>query len=1314
MLSWNRLAPFIVAAALMAPALGGCAEEQPAVNRVQPGALLKSEFLDSTFYLRQTVIDTPYSVAFTFVGEQGPLEKIQWEIQENYLIARRSYEFIANSEGTGLTGPSTARYAPVAIYAIKSHFDIRRQYNTTTGEELNVIEENTSDRPWYQRDHFRVDWSKNLAESADFLALGRLFDGVITESVAYEVPFGSTDPNAPKFIDQDGDERFDYMDIVNKTYVTPGNVNIEGLGNIPTCYLYYQDQFDCTSAEITVRSSFLKVDPERDYQPQIYTGDRMERFGYFVTVRAGYDPQYGLVESARNRFVNRHNVWQQSHVSAPGGGYVECTTDADCGGGRGSICDMDYARAHLQPKGACTIPYRDRAVRQIPYYLSSNFPEDLDNDAQHMAEEWDSAFIEMVGSAREQECLANGGGDATACAAARTMPDNQHVFVLCHSPVRAGEAEACGPTGTTVDIGDLRYSLIGWVNDPHRSSPLGYGPSAADPETGEIIQGNAFIYGAGIETLSTFARDIVALLNGDISNDVITSGSNVTAWVERMGAPGSVETGRPADDHVIPLDGADAVDVDHAMAFNDRLAPVLDASRSGPGTPRAFFDRVAEARARLGRSGVFGRNDNRGQARLGNLAGSDIERMLTTRDLVAGAGVDPSLTIDDSILATASPLRGNLSVARMRALDAARNRLQQNGCVLGTEFADEGMLGLAREIQRAVSSGTGIVSWYGHDYSVIDATGAIDQQAVRSMIRHPVFDAVTAHEVGHTLGLRHNFSGSFDSLNYNRKYWELRNADGTMRPRAYDPMTQAEIDGRIREYQYSTVMDYGNNFVVTDANGIGHYDRAAIKMGYADLVEVFSAVPAATQAEFTWYDVFSSYGWPVTLTWDAITGGPISAYTYTDLPGLVSAGGGIDGLEQRADVPYTSLVQDASLGAQGFDSKVVDAAGRPIVPYLFCSDEQADLGPDCLRYDAGADVYETMQNTIDTYWNYYVFNNFRRQRVGFNTEAYADRIQSRYFAKLQYANQIYALYRPIITDIFGDMPGFDTFFTSENGMGSWTLGVGAGYSLFTRVLAAPEPDTYAAGARPDGTTALLPGARTGTDIGVPDGRFMETSWNFDAGYFWFDQLERAGYFYDKVIALQTLTDPETHFLGRDTSADVREYQLSYYTTFAPSMTGLFSGLLSDNWATIGPRPGATAGAALVYPTALQLANGGATGNPIDPGASFSIQLYATILGMALIPQTFDQTYMNDARIYVQGGAERVTFDGPTVEFLDPATGLTYVAVSRLVGGVEKGVGAQMLLHAQTLSTRGQTVELARFMDNVNVVRRLSWEFGFGI
>jgi hypothetical protein len=44
-----------------------------------------------------------------------------------------------------------------------------REYNALTGEETNVISENTMDRPWYERDFIRVNWSRNLVASFAFL-----------------------------------------------------------------------------------------------------------------------------------------------------------------------------------------------------------------------------------------------------------------------------------------------------------------------------------------------------------------------------------------------------------------------------------------------------------------------------------------------------------------------------------------------------------------------------------------------------------------------------------------------------------------------------------------------------------------------------------------------------------------------------------------------------------------------------------------------------------------------------------------------------------------------------------------------------------------------------------------------------------------------------------------------------------------------------------------------------------------------------------------------------------------------------------------
>ena len=41
------------------------------------------------------------------------------------------------------------------------------------------------------------------------------------------------------------------------------------------------------------------------------------------------------------------------------------------------------------------------------------------------------------------------------------------------------------------------------------SAPLGYGPSSADPETGEIVSATLYLYGASLDVYAQFAADSV-------------------------------------------------------------------------------------------------------------------------------------------------------------------------------------------------------------------------------------------------------------------------------------------------------------------------------------------------------------------------------------------------------------------------------------------------------------------------------------------------------------------------------------------------------------------------------------------------------------------------------------------------------------------------------------------------------------------------------------------------------------------------------------------------------------------------------------
>src|SRR5690606_28477512 len=70
-----------------------------------------------------------------------------------------------------------------------------------------------------------------------------------------------------------------------------------------------------------------------------------------------------------------------------------------------------------------------------------------------------------------------------------------------------------------------------WVPDPQLAGPLGYGPSSADPETGEIVSAAAFLYGAAVDTYAQQALDTIDLLNGEYRIDAFTDGATVQQYI---------------------------------------------------------------------------------------------------------------------------------------------------------------------------------------------------------------------------------------------------------------------------------------------------------------------------------------------------------------------------------------------------------------------------------------------------------------------------------------------------------------------------------------------------------------------------------------------------------------------------------------------------------------------------------------------------------------------------------------------------------------------------------------------------------------
>ena len=538
---------------LLAMGFVGCAQERAPINRVQPNALEKTFFVgdinDETdnpiFYSKAFVTDQSVGQNGISVGLYSGKDRIKWEITEDWLIAHKAYQIAIDQDNHGKpNGPANGLV--VARYKILSHFDVKRSYNPQTGEELNIVEENSSDRPWHERQFMRVDWSANqvLDPMWGEMFLGKLFGDLNVEPLTYTV----TDPkseDAPYFEPKNG-----YFDVTNKYYITPGEEYFAPWGvTLPTCVLVgiftSTTTADCNAQEATVRHSFWKVkNADTDFEPMENTKRKLDVIANFGgagdSLQPGFaggttqcwDPQYAYTDACFHQYLNKTNYWAKSHSD------IECTSDADdnsdgtadqCAGyagSKGSQCDTYEMKKHpgdASVKGRCALPLRDRPIKSVGYWLNKETPTELldpVDDAgaktgmgsmEEVIYTWNQAMMVALAYAREVECRRTADGDRATCHGRYFEGDGVHdqtqmlsfggwgipipkvqtgdapaAMISCHAPVRAYDDQTvCGKTGEVARNGDQRKNFIfywPYDSDAHYGGVAGLDP---DPETGE-------------------------------------------------------------------------------------------------------------------------------------------------------------------------------------------------------------------------------------------------------------------------------------------------------------------------------------------------------------------------------------------------------------------------------------------------------------------------------------------------------------------------------------------------------------------------------------------------------------------------------------------------------------------------------------------------------------------------------------------------------------------------------------------------------------------------------------------------------------
>jgi hypothetical protein len=975
-----------------------CAQERDPISQLQPGRLEKRFFVgqdlrsqqdNPEFYINNYIVASSGSNNLMPVGTYDDTDRIIWEVQENVLLARKSYEHVTGQDGARAVGQRVYQGGlVVAAYRIQSHFDVRRMYNPTTGEESNIVTENMSDRPWFQREYMRVDWSQNLVDNPDWGMrwFGTLFGGLSFQPVAYYEQ-DPTSPNAPNLCEMTAGQVRDpqtgecrrprdangneiqarnhpggYFDVTSKWLVSPA-MNTQFGFPLPTCLIVNlftgSEVYDCNPQETTVRTAFRRVE-DRDFQPLEMTRAPYDLVGGPRATRNGYDEGQGTLDQNFRRYAMIHNIWQRSHLQRAGDNltetqrFVACTNDADANSdGTADACQSPAGFSPDQWTGSrcdvvmnkCTIPYRNREVRPITYYITGEMPRDfMDHVAtvatdgnttyraptaaeiavgpgrpngytqgatEEIIDSWDLAVRRAIASAREVECRRIGtgtfGGDRAACHAkffetgtAANIPQGDGVFlgpnpratpmgapatsravVTCHNPVRADDSTACREVGYSTRYGDLRYVHVSYWGGFTRAPFGGIAHWSYDPLTGEVVGNGALTMGRSVEHAAAQQRDFIRLVLNSIDPNL--DPLDVNAFIG--GGPTASLTAALRNPQALRNLGSGTAGEMTPDQLRERLAS-HDHERVAQNIPFNVQDmgqnhgQIAQAMQAVEQDSVPVTGPSAADLAFRNLASrlhnTPYESQMLDRSWLQAAGVNPESALTQAVVDRVSPLR-NFD-PRFTAM--IRESIVRRGGEHGVCFQDAAAGPMVGSMNLQ-----GVARYYARRYPAGSMTPEVRARRILADLRIEAYKGIQLHEVGHAIGLYHQFASSYDSVNFAPQYWQLRTRSGTaagscrdemnrstrnpnenqdncMGPRWIDPYSSDEMGMRPveAEHHHAGIDFFGNTSTMEyswerfgETLGLGSYDFQAMGLLYGRVVETMdrNQMPVTEQMRFS-------------------------------------------------------------------------------------------------------------------------------------------------------------------------------------------------------------------------------------------------------------------------------------------------------------------------------------------------------------------------------------------------------------------------------------------------------------------------------
>ena len=1339
----------------------GCAQEVGDIDRTQVNKLKKSDFSrDQEFYYQQMIVDADMQGTFFYRYPSWLLKRIRFEIKENVLLVCSTVPTAQGEIAEQSVEGEEGCHGQVAAFPITAHFDVQRVYNTSTGEQSNLIVENYSDRPWFDREYMRVDWSRNLVDGRAMW--GNLMGRFSSVSWLPDQEPGQVDPYRTRIQPEQG-----YIETTTAYIYEPDPM---------TCYraLGLDSVSNCEANMVRFTNSFVRIpkDKDKEFEPMLFL-DNMKlqnNDGSTMLMARMVDQDAKLVTEVECNDLIRRTMLQEDGRFAedPNLGCQPATFDMTASVGvfrtrfhKGTYADpnVDAHRQHYanhwniwqrayDNDGQLIAP-ADRALKPITYYLNEFYPKDMLHVAREVERQWNDVLTQTAALAKgvspddvkaELASLHQGDTRMFRVLDNGCMPNALATWLSDHGQPKAGdrldvqaslEKHLKHATGDTLEerlwslpndthrqlcaelefatedrpsqeqlvwqrSGDLRYSMIPWIDDTAAGGWLGLGPSAADPLTGEIVNGMANVSGVGLRLYGYYVADMIQFINGEIDSDDLMTGDHIRRHIQATRAQGESVRAQA-------LSPVQKQDFERKI---QSLAP--SAARTTGGTDGNPVDRLPPEVFMMGLDRLQDQSiASMKVAKAGDLGLSRFAEFMARPEI-------RDLMLADPHMARAVEAQAN-EIAAGRVVDdddLAQAYLELNAPQVThwrvSELEKLRSEGNVFSLQAALDVAQSTIPLY--QGSAARFRGKSREEIARFYMERIAMTTML-HEVGHTLGMTHNFQASMDVLNYPQEYWKIEEAvvKGIVAPeevnsisadkaeaifgkdaaRIFSGETDLETPYYLNqaELRASSIMEYSP--MGGDFGGLSPYDTMFANLVYARKTpvwkkEILDDLPASYQFK-------------------------MATRSYRDLP-LIFAGEsmkyapeqerrlkGIKNILEGRE--WVSIPEAMELERQRIKANTADFIGgkyklgdvphqTPRVPVKYCDNSIEGLVIGCTMHDWGSSQREVVNNAFDTYRT---MQPYIRSRRGRNTTNLIRSVAWNLYSTLQSVNmafRFYSLYRFLdYGELTDDMR--EASIDAAN--------------FYAEVLAAPEPGVYchfdgkdhASMSRVDAfrfynlqntyvpSRFMSQGAKCDDQIVLQPGQARYYGYSQTREYL--PRIDYVGSFLEKEIASQALFNVSAEFINSPWLTDSRATNISYWTLFQDDMLAMMRGLILGDYSQVGGHydPKAQDGQGVYVPPTLIKRNAFIVKTPtatdkdaeiLVPGekderarvytpVSFNHQ-FSMLVGGLLTNSTFEDQSVDFAQ-YVRiavGDREPLDYGGAElVEFVHPKTYQRYVA-----------------------------------------------------